>query len=144
MIQALLINLHPNEYSQEFHYYPFAAKLDRCVGSFNSLIELSNKVCIPNKTEDLNLNVLNMTTFIKELKTFGKNISWKCRCTIDWAKCKSTQLCNNNKYWSECKKHHICEKDYIWNPATCNCENGKYLASIMGDSTIMCDEVVES
>ena len=26
------INLHPNEYSQEFHYYPFTVKLDRCVG----------------------------------------------------------------------------------------------------------------
>ena len=26
MIQLTLINLHPNEYSQEFHYYPFAVK----------------------------------------------------------------------------------------------------------------------
>ena len=25
----------------------------------------------------------------------------------------------------------ICEKDYVWNPATCSCENGKYLASIL-------------
>ena len=29
-------------------------------------------------------------------------------------------------------------------PATCNCENGKYLASIMDDSTIICDEVIKS
>ena len=28
MIQPTLINLHPNEYSQEFHYYPFTVKLD--------------------------------------------------------------------------------------------------------------------
>ena len=27
-IQPTLINLHPNEYSQEFHCYPFAVKLD--------------------------------------------------------------------------------------------------------------------
>ena len=26
MIQPNLINLHPNEYSQEFHYYPFSSK----------------------------------------------------------------------------------------------------------------------
>ena len=26
------------------------------------------------------------------------------------------------------KKNHACEKDYVWNPATCICENGKYLA----------------
>ena len=28
MTQPTLINLHPNEYSQEFHYHPFAVKLD--------------------------------------------------------------------------------------------------------------------
>ena len=28
-------------------------------------------------------------------------------------------------------------KKYVWNPATCNCENGKYLASVMDDSTII-------
>ena len=30
----------------------------------------------------------------------------------------------------------------FWNPATCNRENGKYLASIMDDSAIICDEVI--
>ena len=50
MIQPTLINLHPNEYSQEFHYYPFSVKLDRCVQSCNTLNDLSNKVCVPIKT----------------------------------------------------------------------------------------------
>ena len=31
--------------------------------------------------------------------------------------------------------------DYVWNPATCNYEYGKYLASIMDDSAITCDEL---
>ena len=62
MIQLTFINLHLNEYSQGFHYYSFVVKLDRCVGSNNTLNDLSNKVCVPNKTEDLylNLNVFNM------------------------------------------------------------------------------------
>ena len=47
-IQPTLINLHPNEYSQEFCYYPFSVKLDRCIGSCNTLNDLSNKVCVPN------------------------------------------------------------------------------------------------
>ena len=51
MIQPTLINLYSNEYSQEFHYNPFAVKLDRCVGSCNILTDLSSKVCVPNKTE---------------------------------------------------------------------------------------------
>ena len=64
MIQPTLINLHPNEYSQEFHYYPFAVKLDRCVRSCNTLNDLSNKLCIPYKTEELNLSVFNTITDI--------------------------------------------------------------------------------
>ena len=51
MSQTTLINLHPNESSQEFYYYPSAVKLDRCVGSFKTLYDLFNKVCVPNKTE---------------------------------------------------------------------------------------------
>ena len=51
---------------------------------------------------------------------------------------------NNDKSWCECKKHHVCGKDYIWNPSTRGCENRKYLASIMGDSVITYDEVIES
>ena len=31
----------------------------------------------------------------------------------------------------------------VWNPATCSCEDGKCLASIVDDSAIMCDEVLE-
>ena len=38
MIQPTFINLHPNEYSQQFHYYSFAFKLDRCVRSCNTLL----------------------------------------------------------------------------------------------------------
>ena len=48
-IQPTLINLHPNEYSQEFHYYHVLVKLDRCFGSYNILNDLSNKACIPIK-----------------------------------------------------------------------------------------------
>ena len=74
-IQPTVINLHPNEYSEELHYYPFSVKLDRCVGSWNTLNDLSNKVYVPNKTEDLNLSVFNMITRINESKTLTKHIS---------------------------------------------------------------------
>ena len=35
------------------------------------------------------------------------------------------------------------EKDYIWNHTICNCENGKYLASVIDDSVIKFGEVIE-
>ena len=41
MTQPTLINLHPNEYGQELHYYPFAINLDRCTRSCNTLDDLS-------------------------------------------------------------------------------------------------------
>ena len=103
MIQATLINLHPNEYSQEFHYYSFAVKLDRCVGSFNTLNDLSNKVRVPNKTEDLNLNVINIAG-INEWKTLMKHLSCKCKCIFDGRNCNSDQWWYNIKCRCECKK----------------------------------------
>ena len=109
--------MHPNEYMQEFHYYPFTVKLDRCIGS-------CNKVCVLNKTEDLNLSVFNMITGINESKTLTKHISCECKCKCDGTKCNSNQWWNNNKRRCECEKYYICENDYVWNSATCNCENG--------------------
>ena len=89
MTQPTLINLHPNEYSQELHYYPFTVKLDRCVGSCNTLNDLSNKVCVPDKTEYLNLSMFNMITGINELKTLTKHISCECKCRFDGRKFRS-------------------------------------------------------
>ena len=89
--QPTLISSYPNEYSHEFHYYPFAVKLYRCVESCNTLNDLSNKVCVPNKTEDLNLSVFNMITGINESKTLAKHISCECKCRCDGRKCNSDQ-----------------------------------------------------
>ena len=62
-IQPIFINLHPNECSQEnFTAIRFTVKLNKWVGSCTTLNDLSDKVCVPNKTEDLNLNVFNMIT----------------------------------------------------------------------------------
>ena len=78
-IQSISINLHPNEYAQVLHHYPFAVNLERCVGMCNILNDSSNKVCILNKTEDLNLSVFNVVAGIKKLKTLTtKHILCKC------------------------------------------------------------------
>ena len=87
MMKTTVVHLHPNEYSQEFHYYPFVVKLNRCVRSCNTLNNLSNKVCVPNKTDDLNLSMLNMITGINESKTLTKHISCECKCKFDGRKC---------------------------------------------------------
>ena len=142
-IEPTFINLHPNEYNQDFQCYPFFIKLDTCVGSCHTLHDSPNKVCVPNKTEDWNLNVFNTITGINELKTLTRHILCECNCRFYGRKCNSDQWWNNNQCWCECKKSHVWKKDYVWNPATCNCENEKYLASIIDDSGIICDEVID-
>ena len=141
--QRILINLHPND-AQELHYCPFAVKLDICVESCNTLNDLSNKLCVPSKTEDLNLSVFNMISEINELKTLTKHVSWERKCKFDGRKYNLNQKWNNDKCWCECKQHHTCEKDYTWSPTICSCENDKYLANIMDDWVITCDEIIDA
>ena len=43
---------------QELSHHPFGATLDRCDG--NTLNDLTDRICLPNKTEYL--NVFNMIT----------------------------------------------------------------------------------
>ena len=74
-------------------------KLDRCVGICNTLNGLSNEVCVPNKTEDLNLSVFNMITGTNELNTLTKDISCECKYKFDGRKCSLDQSWNNNKCW---------------------------------------------
>ena len=60
MTLPTLINLHPNECNQALRDYPLTVNLDRCMGSCNTCNDMSNRVCVPDKTEDLNLSVFNM------------------------------------------------------------------------------------
>ena len=36
------------------------------------------------------------------------------------------------------------KKNYIQNPDTCSSKDGKYLASIIDDSVILCDEIIDA
>ena len=71
-------------------------------------------------------------TGINELCTLSKHISCKCNCKFDGNTCNSNQWYNNDICRSECKK------------ALCSCKNGKNLASIINDSVIKCDEIIDA
>ena len=91
--------------------------------------------------QKINQSVFNM---IKS-KALIKHISCKCKCKFDSRKYIQNQKSNIHKYRCTCenpKNHEVCEKDYIGNPATCSCENVKYLASIFKDSVVTCDEIM--
>ena len=92
-----------------------------------------------------NLSVLSMITGINTSETLTKHVSYKCKCKLYGRKSgNSNQNWNKNKCWYKWKKFHISEKDYIWNPAICSLKNGKYLASIIGNSVIACNETTDA
>ena len=63
---STLINVNPDEYKQSMRYYPFMVNLYIFNGSCNTLDDLSSRIYVPNKIEDLNLSVFNMITRINK------------------------------------------------------------------------------
>ena len=53
--------------------------------SYNTLNDLPNTVCVPKKTEYLNLHVFNMISGINESKTLTKHIScnWNVNSMVE-------------------------------------------------------------
>ena len=45
-------------------HYLLIVSLDRWNGSSNTLNNLSNETCVPNKTEDVKIKVFNMVTIV--------------------------------------------------------------------------------
>ena len=75
----------------------FAINLARYSGGYNTLDDLSNKLSVPNETEDLNLSVFSMIKRINKSKKLTKHISCKCKCKFDGRKCNPNQKLNNDK-----------------------------------------------
>ena len=73
------------------------------MGSWNTLNGLSNRLCVPDKTEDLNLDVFNSKIRVNESKTLTKHIPCKCKCKFGCSKCNSNQKWYSDKCKCECK-----------------------------------------
>ena len=113
MTQSILINLCPNKYSHRFCYYLFAVSLNRCMGSYNTLNDLSNRVYVPNKTKVLNLSAFNVIIGINESIAPTKHISCECKYKVGGKKCNWNQKRKNNKCCCEhknLKQHCECKK----------------------------------
>ena len=65
--------------------------LDRCNGNCNTLDDPSGKICVLNKTEDVNLNVFSTMTRINEGNKLTKHISCGFKCKFGGRKCNSIQ-----------------------------------------------------
>lgn len=64
LVKPTLFDLNPND----VHYCRFMVGLDWCNGTCNVLDDPSGNACVHKKTEDVNLNVFNSVTEIKDQK----------------------------------------------------------------------------
>ena len=120
MFRAIFIDLNLDQ----FHYYLFIINMNSCVVSCNSVEDPFGKICVPNKIEEVNLNVFNMVKEITESKTL------KCKCRYEFAgrKYNLRQKQNNDKCQRECQKpktHGTCGEHHIWNSCKCACKCDK-------------------
>ena len=65
MIRPTLIDLNP----VELNYYQLMVILGKCSGSYNSVDDLSTKICVPSKIKDINVKVFDMIARTNEAKT---------------------------------------------------------------------------
>ena len=103
--------------------------LNRWDGSFNTLDDLSSRICVPNKKEDVNINVVKMIIRRRESETLTKHILCDCKCICDGRKSNSNQKWNKTKCFCESKnpmKHCSSKENYIWSACTCAYEIDKY------------------
>ena len=87
--------------------------------------------------------MFNIITGINESKTLATHVSRECKFKFDEKNPVQINGGINDKYACECKKRHVWEEDCIWDIASCSCDNGKYLADIVDNSVITCDEITE-
>ena len=83
MTRPTLIDLNSDEYNQGLCYYPFMVNLHRYNGCCDTLDDISGRICVPDKTEDVNLIVFYIITRTNESKTLIKHISSKFKCKLD-------------------------------------------------------------
>ena len=135
MVRPTTIDMNP----VELKYYSFMISLNKCTGKCNVL---SQKICAPKETKDINVKAFNMIANKDEAKAVTEHISCDCKCKFNSATCNSRQKWNNKTCQCECKNYRKCKENYSWNPITCICGNNKHFKIIADTTTSECDEII--
>ena len=98
--RPMLINLNPD--NQRLCHYLVMFSLHRCNGSCNTFDDQSSRICVSNKTKDVNSNVFNMITWVDESKILMKNMLCRFRCKFDDRKCNVNHKWNSDECQCEC------------------------------------------
>ena len=101
MVRPTVTDLNPIE----LNYYSFMINLNKCSGSCNAVDDLSTKICVSRKTEDINVKVFKLVTRINEAKTLIKHISFNFKCRFNSTTCNSNKKWNNETCQCECQNY---------------------------------------
>ena len=86
--RPILIELNP----KKLYYHPFPVSLYTGNGNFNTLDDLSGRICGPNRTKDANLIAFNQITRTKESKILTKHILCDYKCKFNGGKCNLNHI----------------------------------------------------
>ena len=123
-IRPEIINVN----NKEFIFYPYKIKMNRCVGSCNTIDDPYGKTCFANYIENIGLKVFNLFSQNNEIINIEKHKSCECKCKLNKDACNNKQIWNKDTCQCECKKintKEVCGSGFIWNPSVCICECNK-------------------
>ena len=125
MSRPKILDINPNEPV----FYPYSIKVNKCSRSCNNINNPFAKLCVPDITKNINVEVFNLMARIIETRQIVWHETCKCICKLTSAICNSRQIWNEDKCRCECKEDLInkmvCDKGYIWNPSNCACKCDK-------------------
>ena len=79
--------------SNNFIFYPFGIKINKCSCNFNNINNPYAKTCVPDIIKDLSVKVFNLMSRTNETR-FPKSHE-KCKCRLD------AIVCNNKQRWNK-------------------------------------------
>ena len=96
-----------------------------------------SKICVPKIIKNVNMQVCNFLTRLKETRNVLWHESCKCVCKLSPSVCNNKQIWNDDTCKCDCNEDFAditnCAKGYMWNPSTCEyqcdkwCKQGQYL-----------------
>ena len=124
MNRHTLVDLNP----VEPNYYPLNISLDECNRSCNAVDDLFTKICVQSKKKDVSIKVFNLIISRNETETLVKHVSGKVTSIAQHVIHTTNEIMIHGSASGKVK-------------ISANC---KYLKSIVDNSVIICDEIINA